>query len=64
LCDSINGRLRDECLNGYEFASIDEASSELKCGGSTTASVDRMAHSTIRPRVSLQIQVRNEAAEF
>ena len=30
LCESFNGRLRDECLNVNEFASIDEARQRIE----------------------------------
>ena len=30
LCESLNGRLRDECLNVYEFKSIEEAKCIIK----------------------------------
>jgi putative transposase len=30
LCESFNGRLRDECLNAHEFESIDEARQKIE----------------------------------
>ena len=30
LCESFNGRLRDECLNVNEFASLDEARQRIE----------------------------------
>ena len=47
LCESFNGRLRDECLNVNEFASIDAARQRIDFGGSTTTSIARIAHSAI-----------------
>ena len=44
--ESFNGRLRDECLNVHQFASMAEAQhTSWKPGGSTIISAARTAHS-------------------
>lgn len=30
LCESVNGRLRDECLNVHEFGSIEQARQKIE----------------------------------
>jgi putative transposase len=44
--ESFNGRLRDECLNVHQFASLDEAQTLIEArGGSTITQAARTAHS-------------------
>ena len=44
--ESFNGRLRDECLNVHQFASIEDAKAK-KRGASTTISAGHIARSVI-----------------
>ncbi len=43
LIESFNGRLRDECLNVHQFASIADAKTKIEAGAWTTISADHTA---------------------
>jgi putative transposase len=47
LCESFNGRLRDECLNVHEFKTIEEAKRIIEAW--------RCDYKKIRPQAHLEI---------